>query len=174
MELIKKLEEQRAALQAEIDKVLEAPTAEGRKLTDDEGKLFDEKETEIKALVARIAQLKDNEARRAAAAVVIATNGPVVRVRTEPLTYQRGNGQSYFRDMSMALVARDAEAAARLTRHGAEMDVELVERHRRREHQAETEMRGIGEGSAFEKRVNPNRTDGQGGYFVQYMGRLAA
>jgi len=61
------------------------------------------------------------------------------------------------------------EAEERLRRHGKEMDVELPARAKRREVNAQQEIRnqiGWDTPNPFEKRVNPNRTDGQGGYLV--------
>jgi hypothetical protein len=53
------------------------------------------------------------------------------------------------------------------------MDVEFPKRERARQKAAERDrdaldkdVRTRGRGTMFEKRVNPNRTDGQGGYFV--------
>jgi HK97 family phage major capsid protein len=81
-----------------------------------------------------------------------------LRVSREPLTYERGAGVSYFRDRALAQHRRDAAAEQRLQRHAAEMDVELprlAERMTTRETP-----------DGFEARVNPNRIDGQGGYFA--------
>jgi HK97 family phage major capsid protein len=168
MELIKKLMEQRAKLQADLDAILEkADTEQRTALTEEELATFNQTDTDLKALDERIAQLKSVEDRRAAAAAVIAEAGPVVKVRSEPLTYSRARPElSYFLDLARVTALRDVDAAARLQRHQQEMDVELVARNDRREHDAEQEMRSLPEGSGFERRVNPNRTDGQGGYFV--------
>ena len=126
-------------------------------------------------------------------------------VGSEPLTYNAGNGKdvSYFRDMAAmyhsGFASRYADApgsVARLNRHAQEMEVEMPKRAAERERRAlsstdsaEREFtgsftagrsRGLGS-NPFEKRVNPNRTDGQGGYFVpplwlidEYIGGLRA
>src|SRR5436309_690056 len=57
-----------------------------------------------------------------------------------------------------------------LQRHAAEMDVEWKARKEKRAAVADRELRNLPDGAeAFfgrETRTNPNRTDGQGGYFV--------
>jgi HK97 family phage major capsid protein len=57
-------------------------------------------------------------------------------------------------------------ARDRIRRHQAELDADMPRREKQRAARAETELRGVDKESSFEKRVNPNRTDGQGGYFV--------
>jgi hypothetical protein len=79
-----------------------------------------------------------------------------ILVRSEPLTYHRhAQDRSYFRDL--VLSRHDRRAEDRLRRHAEEMRVIREERNRRA-------MRGLREGE-FEYRVEPNRTDGYGGYF---------
>ncbi|MEU6098945.1 phage major capsid protein [Streptomyces sp. NPDC047079] len=179
--------EQRAALKTELDEVLKAPTAEKRNLTAEEDKAFAEKRDAIKAkdadiesVQARITELEEVEARDATAAQLRAQYGqntpeggrPSVQVLSEPLTYERSGPNSYFLDLARAQLRNDGKAAERLQRHAQELDVEMPSRERRRREAAEREMRsldrelGHGRESVFEKRVNPNRTDGQGGYFV--------
>lgn len=63
---------------------------------------------------------------------------PRIEVKSEPLTYREFGFQSYFRDLAMAELRDDASAKERLNRHAVEM----------------------------ETRVNPNRVQGQGGYFA--------
>src|SRR5882762_3321634 len=72
-----------------------------------------------------------------------------VRVGKEPLTYERGNGQSYFRDL--AIRTTDGNAETRLFHHAQEMRAVAKEIRRRPDE--------------VEYRVNPNTTAGQGGYF---------
>ncbi len=78
-----------------------------------------------------------------------------VVVNAEPLTYHEHAPHSYFRD----LVVQDwsDEARARQRRHAEEMDVITRERDQRA-------WRSLWAGE-LEYRVEPNRTDGQGGYF---------
>ena len=138
--------------------------------TADERAGFDYVETETRALSARISEMEDFDRRRAVAA---AASIPTVTVRSEELTYTRdksvAENLSYFRDLWMMKQHGDQSAADRLTRHAKEMDVELPARAARRAQHAETEVRnaiGWDAPSPFEKRVNPNRTDGQGGFLV--------
>jgi hypothetical protein len=113
----------------------------------------------------------------------------LVQITAEPMTYNAHNAKevSFFRDMAATHVAQVAfngttpEAAReRMQRHNQEMDVELPRRAADRERRANARadeaersftrsVDGVGKrglDSPFEKRVNPNRTDGQGGYFV--------
>ena len=62
-------------------------------------------------------------------------NPETVTVRSEPLTYDRHGPHSFFRDLALATINGDPVCQARLDRH------------------------------AMELRVNPNTTDGTGGYF---------
>jgi len=81
---------------------------------------------------------------------------PDVRVKSEPLTYERHAPQSYFKDLSLA-AAGDNAAEARLQRHATEMRVEIPKREAAREARARA--------AGVEYRVNANRADGTGGYF---------
>jgi HK97 family phage major capsid protein len=180
----------RGQLKTELDAILAAPTAEKRGLTADEDTAFAEKRDAIKAkddelgkLQGRIAELEDIETRGAAADKLAAKYQPAGRapaqVASEPRTYGVGSKSSYFLDLARSQVGQGdgdggvTAARDRLARHGKELEVELPKREARRNQRAEQEQRGLdGElkfrdrGSVFEKRVNPNRTDGQGGYFV--------
>lgn len=78
-----------------------------------------------------------------------------VTVKSEPLTYHRWARHSYYRDL--LLTDRMPGAAGRLERHAQEMRVIDAERN-------ELIWRSLRSGN-FETRVEPNRTDGQGGYF---------
>lgn len=148
---------------------------------------------DVTALQARIAEAVEDEKRDAAAAAAFAETGQTgekrergaggARVLSEPMTYGRHDRRSsYFLDLARDQMGRgDADggvgaARERLARHAKEMDVEMPARHAARDQRASDELRGI-EGlrpeqreSVFERgmeqRVNPNRTDGQGGYFV--------
>lgn len=85
---------------------------------------------------------------------------PHVRVRSEPLTYHRQGRDSYYRDFILTGLGRHSQAPGaedRLRRHGMEMDVLAKERN-------EQAWRSFRSG-AFEYRVEPNTTQGQGGYF---------
>lgn len=182
--MIKALQEKRAEQRKALDGILEAAQNDSRtKLTEEERARFAAGEGEIKEIDARVAEL-DEQIRADEAAEATRKRydlKPSVEVRSEPLTYQAGNGHSYFLDLArMQLNRGDADggvaaAAARLQRHGAEMDVEIVKRDKARTAAAERDHASLdrdlrrssgGRETIFEKRVNPNRTDGQGGYFV--------
>lgn len=78
-------------------------------------------------------------------------------IHDEPLTYHRDAvGFSYFRDLLFA--DRTPGARDRLERHAKEMEIIGRERDRRAWHE-------IRKGD-FEYRVEPNRTQGEGGYFA--------
>ena len=144
---------------------------------------FDAREREIAEIDRRIREQEAIERRRQQAAH--ASKGEL-RVTAEPLTYRRDNERhvSYFADLAVVTVPSVASriddpagARGRLERHAAEMNVELPKRDQAREERAQRALeeaearstRGVRRGfteSPFERRVNPNRTDGQGGYFV--------
>lgn len=145
-------------------------------------------------LRAQIGDLEQIEQRTAAADRLAAELGQSTRgeggagnerrapaqVVSEPKTYEDGSKHSYFLDLTRSQLNRGdgdggvSAAIERLKRHAQEMDVELPAREQRRRERGETELRALdrdikarsGRTSSFEKRVNPNRTDGQGGYFV--------
>lgn len=147
---------------------------------------FDKREAAVKVLKRRIAEQEVIEQRRQDAAD--ASRGTQVSITSQPLTYRSDNAQdvSYFRDLAArsngAFASQTADASAsfeRLERHGREMTEEMPKRSKERElrassqvDRAEKEFRGsVGsrgglDASPFERRVNPNRTDGQGGYLV--------
>lgn len=182
--------EQRQTAAAARDAVLAGPTAENRDLTPAERTTFDERrgavtalDTEITDLNSRIADLMADEQRNAAAGQILAQAGQTGERRnvggavvlSEPMVYGRRSGNSYFHDMARAQLRADQGAAERLQRHAAELRVELPAREARREARARQQMdemagaerwRDEQRAAAFESRVNPNRTDGQGGYFV--------
>jgi HK97 family phage major capsid protein len=180
--MIKALQEKRAEQRKAVDAILEAAQKDERTaLTEDEQTRFKEGEDEVRAIDARIAEL-DEQIRADEAAEATRKRydlKPEIDVRSEPLTYQDGSGHSYFLDLARMQLNRGdgdggvSEAVARLQRHGKEMDVEFPKRERAREKAAERDRENLdrdvarrGRGTVFEKRVNPNRTDGQGGYFV--------
>jgi HK97 family phage major capsid protein len=193
---LKELLEARAALKSELDGVLVAPTTDKRGLTDAEEKTFGEKrdaitakDTEIAAAQKRIAELEDIEKRSENADKIAAEFGqrgeqrtPRAKVGAEPMTYNRWNrNHSYFLDLARVELRRGdgdggvEEARARLLRHANELDVEMPKRQQVREQRALDDLGKVDDlkaeqrASVFErteKRVAPNRVDGQGGYFV--------
>ncbi|MFB7907650.1 phage major capsid protein [Kitasatospora sp. NPDC056076] len=172
-EFITALQDRRAALKTELGEILTAPTSEKRDLNDDERARFDAKEAEVRQIDARITELDEQLQRDEQAAATAKRYAPTgVTVTSEPKTYERGNGHSYFLDLMRSTVGQGdgdggvTAARTRLDRHRAELDVEMPKRERQRAARAERELRGVDEASTFERRVNPNRVDGQGGYFV--------
>ena len=89
-------------------------------------------------------------------ATLLRDRGVEFSIVREPLTYERHAPVSFYRDLVSA-ERGDNAAKHRLFRHGQEM---LVEGPR-----LDRELRSRASGSDAEYRVNPNRTDGQGGYF---------
>jgi HK97 family phage major capsid protein len=80
-----------------------------------------------------------------------------VEFKAEPLTYHQHGRHSFFRDL--VFEDRVPGAEDRLRHHAVEMDVIRAERDRR----AWGAMRSGDFG--YERRVEPNRIDGQGGFF---------
>jgi len=82
-----------------------------------------------------------------------------LRVKSEPLVYERrgpNSRHSFFRDFALRECGSgDGAAEGRLARHEAEMRVEVPAMEKR-----------LAKNPEIEYRVNPNRTDGQGGYFA--------
>jgi HK97 family phage major capsid protein len=96
-------------------------------------------------------------------------------VLSEPTAYGRGSGQSYFLDQARIATrhSRAGEAQERMNRHAQQVDVDLPARQEARAKRAAADLESLTHvsgarhhESGFERRTNPNRTDGQGGYFV--------
>ena len=143
----------RTTLKSELDGILAAPTTEKRDLNADETKAFEEKRDAIKVLDTRkdeleerITELAEIEERSGRADKLAAELGQTggARVTSEPLTYNRHSGQSYFLDLAQAQLLNNGEARSRLQRHAKEMDVEMPAREQRRERRATEELAGIG------------------------------
>lgn len=161
-----KLLEQLRTKRDEGIKFLEDLAPEDREadLTAEERASFDYIVSELDDLDERIRPLEEGAQRRAKVETVRAAT--TVKVNKEPLTYERGNGRSYFLDLGRAAIQHDQHAAERLQRHADEMRVETTHRSEMRAARAENEMLGLSTSGSFEKRANPNRTPGQGGEFV--------
>lgn len=179
--LIPGLLDRRAELKKELDGLLETAKKENReKLGEDEQKRFDTTEQEIRDIDTRVSELDEQQKRDDQAAEIAKRyNVGRVEVTSEPRTYDREAGHSYFLDLARVQLNRGdgdggvSAALDRLQRHGSEIDVEMPKRERARRAAAERDRDALdrdlklrGRGTVFEKRVNPNRTDGQGGYFV--------
>lgn len=185
----KDVEEKREAVKAADKPVLEARAAftaaeEGFEAD------FDRRDKDIQKLTQRISEQEVIEFRKELASKASAGEGRIT-IGNEEKTYQREivtkTGPSYFKDLtarSLPAIAGQLgidpnDAEARLNRHAEEMDVELPKRQQNREKRAEMQVdnaekefrgsfvgmnsRGSLEASPFEKRITPNRTDGQGG-----------
>lgn len=177
--LLKRLQDERAKLLEAQRAALNTAETEKRDLSDAENTEYEARNVRITEIDERVAELAEQQRRADESATSFRTlldRKPVsVTVVSEPMTYQRGNGKSYFLDLAKAQFRNDTAAAERLGRHAAELRVELPARETRREERARQQADGLsGElrsssqqrESMFEKRVNPSRTDGQGGYFV--------
>lgn len=155
---------------------------------------FDQSDAALKELDRRVREEKIRDRRRRVAARAARATAPDVRVGAEPLTYRKDNRRevSYFADLCAALHPKASQhminynqrsAEERLRRHASEMDVEMPRREadkarrarKQVEENIETRLRlGMGEPFrrdpfAVEQRVTPNRTDAQGGYFIQLV-----
>lgn len=128
-----------------LDELMEKLKSEKRDPTDEEKLSFDKWEAEvrevdasIKTLDAELEQRSDELKREQRAAELRRRTPSGIIVTDESLTYQRGNGRSYLKDLvdSARPDGRKQDAIERLARHGAEM------------------------------RLNMSRTDGTGGEFV--------
>lgn len=179
-----------AAIEKPSDDQRKAYDAERSTFLADEtafGEAHQQRMDEIRSLDQRIDEQELVERRRTDAAD---KSRHEVRVTSEPLTYRADNAHevSYFRDLATAQLPAVASrmkdpggAVERLQRHAKELEAEMPKRAEARERRAQEQIdraereftgsvggmiqRGLN-GNPFEKRVNPNRTDGQGGYFV--------
>jgi HK97 family phage major capsid protein len=174
----------RTALLAELRTILDPAETESRDLTADEATRFDALDGERRQLDTDIAAAEEAERvdteRRARITEVRRTSGAgVATIGAEPQVYGRGSRNSYFLDLARQKLNMDDGSVERLARHAAELRVELPAREARRAQRAGEQIdREFGEDgqrtyarhgvSPFERevRVNPNRTDGQGGYFI--------
>ncbi|HEX8511089.1 MAG TPA: phage major capsid protein [Propionibacteriaceae bacterium] len=126
---------------------------DGDSLTEDEDKEFRDftgqirsVDEEIRSLDERITELSDEE-KRSQAAVAAARRAASVNAQlrvTEARTYERGNRNSYLKDLATAQIMGDQEARERLNRHAEEV----------RQEPEYKEYRDL------------NRADGSGGAFV--------
>ena len=175
----------RAQHQTKLEAILVAPTAEDRALNDDETAAFTERSAKIDALDAQIKALEAAEARIATAEATSAeiteteTRTPVLgdqaRVTSEPQTYAKYSGTSYFRDMGIiAASTKDpsyssaaTDAIERMRQHGREVEVEARHNKALAEHLsgARAEVRQRTGLTETEMRAT-NTTAGTGGELV--------
>jgi HK97 family phage major capsid protein len=104
------------------------------KVKDEELRSFDERISELTDEIERSRQVSDG-------ADALRRAMQRVQVVSEERTYERGNGNSYLRDLVMSQLKGDDEARSRLNRHANEV-------------RSDKEFRAL------------DRTDTQGGYFV--------
>lgn len=186
---LKALEDRSDALGDEIDTLILAAVPEDRSEAGAANKLLADKIAERAEVDERVRVGREQNTRRKAEADARQALGggdtnddgkAKWSVLSEPKTYA-DTRHSYFLDMVRADLGRGdgdggvGEARARLARHAKELEVDLPAREARRDEsafeQSGREMRRSGykrrdTETMFEKRVNPNRTDGQGGFFV--------
>ena len=170
--LIKKLQENRAALIAEMGALLKAPDGtEKLKLTKDETAAWDAKDAEVREFDAQIKRYTDQEEREERAADARRETGDTgadagnagggrVTVTSEPQVYGRDSGHSYFLDQArMALGVGDGDggvkqARDRQARHEAELRVEMPKRLEARKLEAERRMDALLAGASTSRRVS--------------------
>jgi HK97 family phage major capsid protein len=120
---IAELHTKREGLRADASKLVDEARGASRELTEDETKRFDAAEADVRAIDAQIAKLDEQIRADAAHDEVMKRYASATpsgfRVTSEPETYQRGNGKSFFRDLYRAKQG-DFEAASRLQRNNAE------------------------------------------------------
>lgn len=179
----------RDALSAQLDTLLAVAVPEDRDAAAAAQQEIDSLLEQRTQVDARIRSLEAEEIRRAGATAAEQQMGAgaadsrtgATIVLSEPRTYDPAARHSYFLDLARAQLNHgdgdggpDA-ARERLARHAQELAVELPAREARRDQLAVADTKrtlrsaGYDRGArdnAFEKRVNPNRTDGQGGNFV--------
>jgi HK97 family phage major capsid protein len=163
--LTENLTKVRAKIAALNDQVLAARGADATMLAS-ERRQYDQLVTEEAQLVVQYNAAQEAEARNDAEAEARMRVGHGGRSATyvggADTVYARGEGSSYFRDLMTASSpghSGQGDASQRLFEH-AQM-VDRAAEDLPREWRATSER-----GASLEKRVNPNRTDGQGGYFV--------
>lgn len=198
------LETRRTALIAANREILSAAAAHangegqppGRPLTADEETRYAAHMTEIRSLNTRLDDLADQAQREERARQARAGESGVaddhgsgaspsgLQVTSEPTTYGRYSGNSYWLDLARSELGRGQDvpgARERLGKHAKEIETDLPKRQERRARLAAERVEKMHAGSRreelalerflgsgmeiFEKRAI-NRTDGTGGYFV--------
>lgn len=114
--------EKRSEITKPAAEIIARAEAEARDLTPEEDEIVARAAEEAEPLNKRIVNLD---------AVQPRATGPAIRVKSEPVTYQKDGGKnSHVRDMTLVAFDRPGATAARerLERHAAEMRVELQAR----------------------------------------------
>ncbi len=174
--LLDAAEKRRVKMQEDLDALLAIPTAEGRKvLNEDEEKRFGEFSTSLDEIDGQIENFRKQIEREEKAASAATPGRPSVEIISEPGVYDRDNkrGGSYFQDLAtlavgaarMGATATSIETALeRMQRNAKEVDVQT--RNATAEQRKQFARFLDEEGGSYEKRVNPNTTAGTGGEFV--------
>lgn len=182
MTLLEKVRESRTAIRQDVrDHIADAEKrTEDKTITADEEKgltwFLAVKRAEDAELAEREKELEDAERRNGIAAEAAAKlpatpekKATDTHVAGEPRAYARNNGQSYFLDLARVQTGQgDPDAAMRrLSLHGRQVADEIAQRDGDTPFEKRGNVRNaFGTVDPTEQRVNPNRTDGQGGYFV--------
>lgn len=169
-----RLEAERSTLLAGITELLGQPVPANAAEAAVANQEIEERQAQVDALDNRIKQLNANEQRRAADGDANQRHGNHDDgvITNEPTVYGRGSGNSYFLDVARRDIRGDADAITRLTRHAQELAVELPKREARRMARLREQEGRVARSDrngfepVYERRTNPNRTDGQGGYYV--------
>lgn len=117
MSHIETLAEKRAAVQAEIEALSGAIESEARAFSADEQSKFDGLIADARAIDADIERHEAADEARKASEAVAAKYGVGHAKVTDPAVYRSGGENSYFRDLAMANVRSDRDAADRLFRN---------------------------------------------------------
>lgn len=152
---VKEIDDAKAARKA----ITDAAQTEARDLTDDEDTdfraktvLIAEKLDEVGQLNERIEELEAEIVRAGKASTEPKEERKATVEVNEPLTYQKGNGRSYFRDLAHQAVGMASESAKdRLRRHAVDVETDK-------------EIRKVAK--VGDEYRNLDRNDGTGGYFV--------
>jgi len=168
---------QRTALKAEVQGILDTAKRENRnQLSPTQDAAFNAKlaevraaDSEIETLQGRISEAEEAERRDGLAAGIrsqFGRNGPqehTPRWHAGPdEVYRRGGRNSYFQDLAKARLDPTPDVHERLNRHASQMDRAMASG----DVQKQSRKWSAPAPENVEYRVAPNRTDGQGGYFV--------
>lgn len=171
--MIERLRARIAELNSQIQAINVKAEARGDgKLLASEQRAYQDLAAERGTVEARVRQLEDEQTRRSAEAEALSRLGvrhdSAGQVRQHfgagaDTVYARGSGYSYFADLASLLQPATPgayEAQQRLNQHA-----EMIERVGS-DLPAAFRSSPLKRGAHVETRVNPNRTDGQGGFFV--------
>jgi HK97 family phage major capsid protein len=169
--ILRAARKKKSDLHEEIQTMLDKIEAEHRTLTPEEDRRFESLFAQIKTLDARITERKAEVKRiknslRGSAKVVYGGEGSV-HIRSQPMTYGQGSGNSYLLDLAHIAASAKGntevpEARERMGQHLKEMAVEVRSDKKLAKQLYESGFVRPGQ----EIRTNPNTTAGTGGEFV--------